>query len=271
MTLVSKLLGYLVQHVRNRNIERVHPTWIAAALENETHQIAAIILNRFSPEYRKQILQNFTKTHLLTAGYAPPQSAEAIFHIFSGRFASMSAPWGESQLTLKTLYLLKQEEMFVYLRHLGVREIARASSIAGKNALAALVMRFPPELQEDFLNGIKLASGEGPEKQKLAAKRLSQIDLASMSMEEATLRVGLSKLGAGLKQDKETAVKIAQRLPRGLGVILLEAREEMEAGNEEDPELLSILRDLIQKEKIDRQQVDSLFSSVARARPSGIN
>jgi hypothetical protein len=271
MTLVSKLLGYVVQHVRNRNIERIHPSWIANALEKESHQVLSIVLARFSPEYRRKVLENFTKTHLLANAYIPPQASEALFQIFTGRFAAMSAPWGESQLTLLTLFLLKQEEMYTFLRHLGVREIARAFSVAGKNALAALVTRFPADQQEDFLNGIKSASGEGSEKQKLAAKRLSKIDLASMPMEEATLIVGATKFGACLKNDKATAIRSAQRLPHSLGMILLEAREEMEAEPEEEQELLSILRDLIQKKKIDQQHVDSLFSSVMRARPSGIN
>ena len=29
LTLVLKLLGYLVQHVRNPHLEMIHPTWIA--------------------------------------------------------------------------------------------------------------------------------------------------------------------------------------------------------------------------------------------------
>jgi hypothetical protein len=229
------------------------------------------VLSRFSPEYRRKVLENFTKTHLLANVYVPPQASEAIFQIFTSRFGAMSAPWGESQLTLLTLFLLKQEEMQTVLRHCGVREIARAFSVAGKNALAALVTRFPADQQEDFLNGMKSASGEGSEKQKLAAKRLAKIDLASMPMEEATLIVGATKLGACLKNDKATAIRTAQKLPYSLGMILLEAREEMEAEPEEEQELLSILRDLIQKKKIDQQHVDSIFSSVMRARPSGIN
>jgi hypothetical protein len=183
----------------------------------------------------------------------------------------MSAPWGESQLTLQNIYLLKQEEIFVFLKHIGVREIARASSVAGKTALAALVTRFPSDLQEDFLNGIKAASGDSSDKIKLAAKRLSQIDLASMSMDEATLKVGLTKLGGSLKNNKSTAVKIAQALPHSLGVILLDAREQMESGDNEEQELLVILRELVDANKIDRQQVDSLFSSIARARPSTVS
>jgi hypothetical protein len=133
------------------------------------------------------------------------------------------------------------------------------------------VIRFPQALQEDFLNELKSVSGDTGDKVKLATKRLSQIDLASMSMEDATLKVGLTKLGASLKNEKETAAKIAQRLPRSHGMVVLEAMKEMEAGPEEQQELSFILRDLIDKGKIDRQQVDSLFSSIARARPSGIS
>jgi hypothetical protein len=272
MTLVSKLLGYLVQHVRNRNIERIHPSWIAQKLVAEAPQIASIVLERFSPEFRKQVSEHYLKLRpsVPQPQYVPPQSSEAIFQIFIMSFEPMSAPWGESQLTLQNIYLLKQEELFVFLKHVGVREIARASSIAGKNALAALVTRFPSGMQEDFLNGIKAASGDPPEKLKIAGKRLSIIDLASMSMDEATLHVGLTKLGASLKNQTETATKIAQAMPYSFGMILLKAREEMEAGPDEEQELLAILRDLVDKNKIDRSQVDSLFSSIARVRPSAI-
>jgi hypothetical protein len=272
MTLVSKLLGYLVQHVRNRNIERIHPTWIAEKLAAESAQIASIVLERLSPEFRKQVLEHYMKLRpsLPPPMYIAQQSADAIYQIFSVSFEAMSAPWGESQLTLQNIYLLKQEELFVFLVHVGVREIARASSIAGKNALAALVTRFPSGMQQDFLDGIKAASGDPPEKIKLAAKRLSTIDLASMSMDEATLRVGLTKLGASLKNQIATATKIAQAMPYSLGMILLKAREEMEAGQDEEQELLAILQDLVDKNKIDRSHVDSLFSSIARVRPSAI-
>jgi len=270
MTLVSKLLGYLVQHVRNRNMERIHPSWIADSLEKESPKVRAILLNRLSSEYRKEVEQ-LIKSQTAAPPYVPQQSSDAIFQLFAMRFAPMSAPWGESQLTLQTLFLLKQEEMFIFLKHVGVREIARASSIAGKNPLAALVSRFPPALQEDFLNELKKVSGDTGDKVKLATKRLSQIDLASMSMEDATLKVGLTKLGASLKDEKEAASKIAQRLPRSLGMVVLDAMKEMEAGQEEQQELSFILRDLVDKGKIDRQQVDSLFSSIARARPSGIS
>ena len=272
MTLVTKLLGYLVQHVRNRNLERIHPSWIAETLAKESPQVAFIVLERLSPEYRKTVLDLYVK--LRTAPpmtYVTPNAGDAIFQLFTGRFEPMSAPWGESQLTLQNIYLLKQEEIFLFLKHVGVREIARASSIAGKNALAALVTRFPANLQQDFLNGIKVASGDDQEKVKLAAKRLSQIDLASMSMDEATLKVGLTKMGGSLRNQKSTAVKIAQALPYSFGMILLEAREEMEAADNEEQELLGILRELVESQKIDRQQVDSLFSSIARARPSTVS
>ena len=269
MTLVTKLLGYIVQHVRNRNLERIHPSWMANALEKESHQVLSIVLSHFSPDYRRKVLEHFTKTHLLATPYLPPQASEAIFQIFSLNFAPMSAPWGDSQLTLKTLFLLKNEEMLIFLRHAGVREIARAFSVAGKQALAALVTRFPADLQSEFLSGIKSASGEGAERQKLAAKRVGKFDLASLPMDEATVIVAAAKLGVCLKIDETTAVRTAQRLPHALGVILLGAREEMEAAPEEEQELLSILLDLVQKKMIDQQQVDSIFSSAIRARPSG--
>lgn len=269
MTLVSKLLGYLVQHVRNRNIERIHPTWIADRLSRESPQVASIILERLSPEFRKQVTEHYLKMRpAVPSVYVPRPSADAVFEIFSTGFEPMSAPWGESQLTLNSIYLLKQEELFTFLRHVGVREIARASSVAGKNALAALVTRFPPGMQQDFLDGIKAAGGDSSEKVKLAGKRLSTIDLASMSMEEATLTVGLTKLGASLKEEAGTATKIAQAMPHSVGMILLKARDEMESGPDENQELSFILQELVNKNKIDRSQVDSLFSSIARARPS---
>jgi hypothetical protein len=271
MTLVTKLLGYIVQHVRNRNLERVHPSWIAHALEKEPHQVLSLILSNFSPDYRRRVLEHFTKTHLLATPYLPEKASEALSQIFSLRFVPMSAPWGENQLTLRTLFLLKEEEMSTFLKHAGVREIARAFSVAGKQALAALVTRFPVELQEDFLNGIKSVAAEGAERQKLATKRLSKFDVASLPMAEATLMVAATKLGACFKNEKMIALRTAQRLPHHLGVILLEAREEMDAAPDEEEELISILGDLIQKKKIDQQHVDSIFSSVVKARPSGIN
>ena len=67
LTIVLKLLGYLVQHIRNRNLEMVHPTWIAESLRNENASITLGILNQFSSDYRERVLDFLTVTDIIHA------------------------------------------------------------------------------------------------------------------------------------------------------------------------------------------------------------
>src|SRR3990172_7528031 len=110
----------------------------------------------------------------------PPVSSqvmEMLLYVFSSRFSPMGAPWGESQLNIETLYLLKEDELITFLRHAGVREMASALSVAGKDALAALISRFPADMQQDCLNALRRAKSDAAEKRKIATSRLNQYDL----------------------------------------------------------------------------------------------
>jgi hypothetical protein len=251
LNVVLKLLGYLIQHVRNPHIEMIHPSWIADSLKKEDYQTKITILNKFSPEYRSQVagLLKLTPPSGLRNEMTSTESNDVIFQIFSNRFASMAPPWGESELSADTIYLFKSEDLMFVMMQLGIREIARAFTLAGKDILAALVSRFPKELQEDFLKGIRLASGETPEKQKIATKRLSKYDLASVPLEDVTLKLGIVKVGAMLQNKSSIKRKIAQRIPSEYGILLLQAtgeESEMDGGEE----MMGIVHRLINKKKI---------------------
>ena len=253
LTLVLKLLGYLVQHVRNPHLEMIHPTWIAESLRKEYPHVITTILSQFSNEYRKQVQQAL----MLNTGMLPRpstsvlmESVDVIFQIFCQRFAAMGPPWGDPELSVDTMYLLKDEDLLTLIKQVGVQEIARSFAIAGNDVLAVLLSRFPAELHDDFLRGIKTAKGESADKQKTAAKRLNKYDLKSMPMEEATLRVGLTKIASILSKKSDVARKIAQSIPFELGMIILQADHE-EAGTEgEEEEVMSTLRQLITRQKI---------------------
>src|SRR6185503_15806059 len=55
LTLVLKLLGYLVQHFRNPHLEMIHPTWIAESLRKEDTSTIHMILSQFSSDFRRQV------------------------------------------------------------------------------------------------------------------------------------------------------------------------------------------------------------------------
>lgn len=264
MNVVLKLLGYLIQHVRNPHMEMIHPTWIAESLSKEDYQIKASILNQFSPEYRAQVAvllklppPTDKRNEMLSV-----ESNDVIFQVFSKRFSSMAPPWGDSELSAETIYLLKYEDLMAVMMQVGIREIARAFTLAGKDILAALVSRFPKELQEEFLKGIRAASSEPAEKQKIATKRLSKYDLASMPLEEVTVKLGVAKVGAMLQRRGNITRKIAQRLPYEYGILLLQATfEESEADDGE--EMIAIVRRLISKRKIVFASPESSGSAVS--------
>lgn len=261
LTLVLKLFGYLVQHVRNSHLEMIHPTWIAESLRKEEPRTVSIILGQFSPDYRKQVLKLLGMPEELENIPLEAQAAsEVVFHLFSGRFASMGPPWGDPEVSVETAYLVQESDLIVLFKQLGVREVARSFAIAGKDVLAALLSRIPSELQEEFLNGVRSGRQEDPEKLKLATKRLSKYDLAKMPLEEAMLRVGLSKIGSVLTRRADVARKIAQRISFELGMIILQAdRDEPDVSDEEE-EVISTMRQLISRQKI-------LFSAPSGPQP----
>jgi hypothetical protein len=264
LTIVLKLLGYLVQHIRNRNLEMVHPTWIAESLRNENASITLGILNQFSSDYRERVLDFLTP--FTSPVFDPLKSvssdcSDVVLQIFCNRFASMSAPWGEAELNLDTLYLLKEEDLDTLVFQLGVREIARAFVLAGNAALAAVVSRIPAYVQEDFLAAVKVAKTLSPERQKAGARRLAPF--ASRPLEEAMTKVGLVFLGEVFSHGKtETARKVAQRLPREMGVVILETMEKQSERLEgEEDDIMSTIHELTLNGKIDKNYVETRFRS----------
>jgi hypothetical protein len=263
LTIVLKLLGYLVQHVRNRHLEMVHPTWIAESLRNEDPQIVLEILNQFSADFRNSV------TNYLQPSVAPVANPlktgsldcnQVVFDIFCNRFAPMSAPWGEAELGLETLYLLKGEDVMTLVTEIGFREIGRAFALAGKAAVTAAVNRVPEERREDFLEAVRAAMNNPPERNKLAAQRLSA--LASRPLEESILRLGLKRLAVILRDWTVALRKLAQRIPRDLGLSLLSQDDGSEAGAEgEDVEIMEALQQLINDGRIDKDYVETRFRS----------
>lgn len=266
LNLISNMLGYLVQHVRHPHLEMVHPTWILDSLKKENPQTIAAILGQFSTEFKEQVWTLLGQSEPPSSSAvesASRESMDAMFQIFSKRFVSMGPPIGEPEVSVETIYLLKEEDLLTLVKHIGIKEMSRSFAIIGNDVLAALISRFPVSLRADFLSGIKTAKTEPQDKQKIATKRLSKYDLGSLPLEEATLKVGLGKLGSVVKKKREVARRIAQRIPMDLGMIILQAESEEIAvkAEEEEAEVMSTMRDLISKQKI-------LFASNADASKS---
>src|SRR4051794_28505579 len=82
LTLVLKLLGYLVQHVRNPHLELIHPSWIAESLRKEESKTILMVLSQFSPDYRRQVLSLMKLTEELEGITQESSPAnEVLFHI----------------------------------------------------------------------------------------------------------------------------------------------------------------------------------------------
>jgi hypothetical protein len=264
LTIVLKLLGYLVQHVRNRNVEMVHPSWITESLRNENAQVTLGILNQFSADYRERVLDLlplYTSPVMDPLKSGSSDCSDVVFQIFCNRFAPMSAPWGEAELSVDTLYLLKEEDLVTLVNQLGVREIARAFVLAGNTALAAVVSRIPPQVQEDFLAGVKAAKTVAVERQKEAGRRLAPY--ASRPLDEVMTKVGLIFLGEIYSKRKiETARKVAQRLPREMGIVILETiARPVEILEGEENEVMETIHELTMNGKIDKNYVETGFRS----------
>jgi hypothetical protein len=271
LNLISNMLGYLVKQVRNPHLEMIHSSWIADALKNEGPQTIAAVLGQFPLEFKEQVWTLLNRTQPPSSSAvesASRESIDAIFQIFSKRFASMAPPFGEPEVSIETMYLLNEEDLKTLIKHIGIREMSRSFAIVGNDVIAALISRFPVSLRTDFLNGIKAAKEEPQEKQKIATKRLSKYDLSSMPLEETTLKVGTVKLSSVLKKKRDVARRIAQRIPMDLGMILLQTETEDVALEAEEEEVMSTMRTLISKQKIlFASSSDSSSSKKAKVQP----
>jgi hypothetical protein len=266
LTMALKLLGFLVQHIENPHIEMIHPTWIAEILKKEDPQLVFELLHHFSVEYSKEVVSQLDAVSEPVEnplGALSPDIIEVILRLIEERFESMAAPFGEPKLSIENLYLLREEDLVSLMRQIGLLEIARAFVLAGKDKLAALVGRFPQEMQDDFLAAAKTAQSEPREKQKVAAKRLQNVDLPSLPIEESTLQAGLLKVGSVLKQRRALSRKVAQRLPMKLGKLLLSAEMEEGVTQDENQEIMDSFRNAIARNKIDKQYLESRFSSIS--------
>lgn len=263
LTMVLKLFGYLYQHVKQKNLEMIHPSWIAESLRKESPQVVHGILNRFSSEYKQRLMDTAElSTGLLSAPerFEAPANMQLIFDVFCGRFETMTAPWGNPELSVETIYLLKEEDLLTLVQQAGIGEIARAFATAGKKTIAVAVSRFPAHLQEDFLARIKKARTEDQAKHKMAAKRLSEY--STVSPDVAMMNLGLFKLAGILRGSPALLRRVGQRLPRAMGLILFEKARDAESLSGEAAEILEILRDLIAAGKIDKTYVETRFASL---------
>lgn len=266
LTMSLKLLGHLVQHVENRHLEMIHPSWMADILRKQTAQVVFDILEQFPEEYAQHVLAEIggaTEPVENPMASLSSDAVQVVLRLLSRHFEPMSAPPGEPHLTLETLYLLRESDLLLLMKYIGILEMARAFTLAGKDVLAAVVSRFPPDMQDDFLNAVKIAKGDTTEKQKIATRRLSKIDLTSLPLEEAALKVGLMKAGSVLHQERELARKIAQRMSIGLGTMLLESEAEETATDDETQEIMAVITDMIQRNKIDNDFLRTRFSGAS--------
>jgi hypothetical protein len=263
LTIVLKLLGYLVQHVRNRHLEMVHPSWIAESLRNEDPQIVFEILNQFTATYRNSVMELLQPSEAPVVNPLKTGSVDCnqvVFDIFCNRFAPMSAPWGEAELGLETLHLLKTEDVMTLLTEIGFSEIARAFALAGKDGLAAAVSRIPEDRREDFLAAVREAMSNPTERNKIAARRLS--GLGSRALEESMLGLGVKQLALAMKDKADALRKVAQRIPRDLGMILINENDQTEtAGEGEEQEIMQTLHRLIMNGRIDKDYIEMRFRS----------
>jgi hypothetical protein len=265
LTMTLKLLAHLVQHAQNPHLEMIHPTWMADILGNQSPQVLFDILDQFPEEYARQVVAHVGAAVEPVDNPMASLSADTvhvILRLLSKHFAPMSASSGEPDLTLETLYLLREEDLLLLMKHIGILEMARAFTLAGIDIMAAVYNRFPAEMREDFLNAVRIAKSESTEKQKIATKRMSKIDLTSLSLEEATLKVGLMKAGSVLHEKGELARKIAQRMPMNLGMILLQTETEEGATEDEMHEIMTVIADMIERNRIDKDYIKARFSAI---------
>jgi len=107
LTLIMKVIAYIVNKVRNPRLEMVHPTWIAQALSNEETHVITSILSQLPEEYQKKVakLLGWPEQPVADPLSFSDEISDAIFHVFCKGFAPMRLPLSGPELSLDSLYL----------------------------------------------------------------------------------------------------------------------------------------------------------------------
>jgi hypothetical protein len=123
-----------------------------------------------------------------------------------------------SELSVETISQLNAEELLLFLRELGLRELAIAFRGVGRGPLTELCRRLGPEEAERLLEVIRDLPNTDAQETKLAQRTIRAISLEHRSKSEIIEEAGLSKLFEAIRDlDPTCKQTIAYRLPRRIG------------------------------------------------------
>src|SRR5262249_40895500 len=102
LTLIMKVIAYIVNKVRNPRLEMVHPTWIAQALSKEEPHVITSILSQLQEEYQKKVakLLGWPEQAVADPLAFSDEISDVMFQVFCSQFAPMRLPLSGPELSL---------------------------------------------------------------------------------------------------------------------------------------------------------------------------
>jgi hypothetical protein len=224
----KQMLPQLVKEIKNlitesqRNpLEQLDPEWLAEFLLGESPRVISAILQQFPRSVAERIalaLPAHLQRHIPSPVHAiHPDVVKRLRYLMGKRFPTYTVR-NPSELSVETISQLNAEELLLFLRELGLRELAIAFRGVGRGPLTELCRRLGPEEAERLLEVIRDLPNTDAQETKLAQRTIRAISLEHRSKSEIIEEAGLSKLFEAIRDlDPTCKQTIAYRLPRRIG------------------------------------------------------
>ncbi len=196
-------------------LKQESPLLISLILKNLPSDSAKFILEKLSPEIREK-LPGTEKQISVSSEWM-----DIVKSCFESRFPLRFVPSLEEQTDLPHFYFLKTEQWLVFLRELGVNQLAKAFQGVDRSAFKALMhrlsLRDAKELQAQAKQLSEVSSRELKEAQML----LLALPVDTLNPEELFLEVGIAFFTKGLvAQDEKFVQALQYKLPPKTGYLL---------------------------------------------------
>ena len=181
----------------------IHPAWLLEPLKKESPRVIGVILRHMPSKHVRYILERLPRRtvekmpQLVEAFCVPREILSVVRHRFEKNFLPFHSSRSLKTFDFSHLYYLRNEELDLLFRELGMSELALSLSKMSKKIVRALLHRFSVSDAKGLVNKIK--DYQSMDKRETAEAQYTVLELVSQELgQEKFLReLGIAALAKG--------------------------------------------------------------------------
>ena len=251
--MVKEIKANLNHGALQSGLEQLDPSWLVHELHGESPAIVGCVLLDLPKPTVKSILKRLPDE---IRQQRPPKKnlrnipAEAIQHIrysFFSRFTPIPSRGTNKSIGFQDLLFMSRADLLTLLQGLGMAELGQAFVSVGPLALKELCRRLSKDKQAELISATKLASStDGSHEFSSAQRFLARNQINFEDPNKFFHKAGLWRLAKSALHESPTFhSQLAQKLPRGPGLIFLEYITKMKEMEDLTPELTQRFQDSV--------------------------